>query len=169
MTPDPLAYFLTWTTYGTHLHGDARGSVDKLHNVYGTPRLAPDEQWESIERESLKHPVVVLDQQMREIVHRVIEDHCRIRKWRLHAPNVRSNHVHVVVTADRYTPELVTDQFKGWATRRLREAGLIGEDRPVWTAGGSTRYIWDSPGFSEAIDYVMNWQGPERFRRVQEE
>ena len=26
-----------WGTYGTRLHGDARGTVDREHNEYGTP------------------------------------------------------------------------------------------------------------------------------------
>ena len=33
----PLAYLITFRTYGTWLHGDARGSVDREHNVFGTP------------------------------------------------------------------------------------------------------------------------------------
>jgi hypothetical protein len=35
-------YFLTWTTYGTWLPGDGRGSVDRDHNVPGTPFVEPD-------------------------------------------------------------------------------------------------------------------------------
>jgi len=38
----PLAYLITFTTYGTWLHGDPRGSVDREHNVWGTPFLDPD-------------------------------------------------------------------------------------------------------------------------------
>lgn len=40
----PLAYLLTFRCYGTWLHGDARGSVDREHNTYGTPCLDPDPQ-----------------------------------------------------------------------------------------------------------------------------
>ena len=38
----PLAYLITFRSYGTWLHGDERGSVDRFHNVYGTPRLPPN-------------------------------------------------------------------------------------------------------------------------------
>jgi hypothetical protein len=38
----PLAYFIMFRSYGTWLHGDSRGSVDRLHNTYGTPRLPPN-------------------------------------------------------------------------------------------------------------------------------
>ncbi|MCC6319866.1 MAG: transposase [Phycisphaerales bacterium] len=158
MHDPPLAYFLTWTTHGTHLHGDERGSVDRDHNTYGTPLLPTDAERETAARALLKDPIVILDQAKRSIVHRAIEDHCRIRSWRTHALNVRTNHVHIVVTADQYKPELVMDQLKGWGTRRLREGGLMSMDQTVWTSHGSTRYIWDTVGFAEAIDYVKNRQ-----------
>jgi hypothetical protein len=35
----PLAYLITFNTYGSWLHGDRRGSVDRFHNRYGTPRV----------------------------------------------------------------------------------------------------------------------------------
>ncbi|MBX3388092.1 MAG: hypothetical protein KF691_01410 [Phycisphaeraceae bacterium] len=37
-------YLLTWHTYGTWLHGDDRGSVNKIQNVPGTPYVAPNEK-----------------------------------------------------------------------------------------------------------------------------
>jgi hypothetical protein len=37
-----LAYFITFHTYGTWLHGTERGSVDRAHNTLGTPLLPPD-------------------------------------------------------------------------------------------------------------------------------
>ena len=33
----PIADLITFTTYGTWLHGDKSGSVDKEHNQYGSP------------------------------------------------------------------------------------------------------------------------------------
>ena len=36
MHRDPLAYFLTFTTYGTWLHGREEGSVDRDNHVFGT-------------------------------------------------------------------------------------------------------------------------------------
>jgi hypothetical protein len=37
-----LAYLITFTTYGTRLHGSAKGSVDDEHNAYGTPLVQTD-------------------------------------------------------------------------------------------------------------------------------
>ncbi|HUT29941.1 MAG TPA: hypothetical protein VMX13_09125 [Sedimentisphaerales bacterium] len=36
----PLAYLITFSTYGAWLHGDNRGSVDKNHNSYGSLFIA---------------------------------------------------------------------------------------------------------------------------------
>ncbi len=40
---DPLAFFLTWTTYGSWLQGDERGWVEKPGNI-----MAPDPERESV-------------------------------------------------------------------------------------------------------------------------
>jgi hypothetical protein len=37
----PLAYFITFHTYGTWLPGDGRGSVDAHHRAYGAPLVGP--------------------------------------------------------------------------------------------------------------------------------
>ncbi|MBU0637938.1 MAG: transposase [Planctomycetes bacterium] len=89
---------------------------------------------------------------------KAISRHCDIREWTLHAANVRTNHVHVVVSCDVH-PRQALDQFKAWCTRRLREAGHFAADQPVWTAGGSRRWLWDSDSLRRAIDYVSEYQG----------
>ena len=38
----PLAYLITFACYGARLHGDESGSVDRHHNLPGTPYLPPD-------------------------------------------------------------------------------------------------------------------------------
>jgi hypothetical protein len=48
-----LGYLLTFRTHGSWLHGDAGGSVDRFHNVYGTS-LPPDSQRQAYERNLLK-------------------------------------------------------------------------------------------------------------------
>lgn len=52
----PLAYFITLSCYGTWLHGDERGSVDKKHNVPGKPVLPPDPERHPDEQTSLAEP-----------------------------------------------------------------------------------------------------------------
>jgi len=104
---EPLAYFLTWTTYGTWLPGDERGWVAKP----GEFRPA-DAILEQVSRSLMTEPSLILDPSQRDLAERTIADHCRCRDWHLHAVACRTNHVHVVVTAAGRNPEDVMDQFK---------------------------------------------------------
>src|SRR5262245_45094384 len=113
-----LAYHVTWTTYGTWLPGDVRGWVK-----WGQWGIKPPEpETERDARQRMVESTVVLTEEQRTLVEQTIRDHCRIRGWLLHAVNVRSNHVHVVVTADR-EPGEVLNQFKAWCSRKLSDAG----------------------------------------------
>jgi REP element-mobilizing transposase RayT len=103
---------------------------------------------------------VLLTPEERAIVERTIADHCRIRGWTLHAVNVRSNHVHLVVTADR-DPEDVREQFKAWCSRRLSDAaGLPAaarNGRRRWfTECGDIEFIDSETYLTNAIGYVRN-------------
>jgi hypothetical protein len=44
-TDIPLAYLITFRCYGTWLHGDERGSIDRFHNRYKSPYIAPNQRW----------------------------------------------------------------------------------------------------------------------------
>ena len=76
------------------------------------------------------------------------------------AINVRTNHVHIVVSCGG-TPERAMDSFKAYATRALRAAGLAMSDQSVWSRHGSTRYLWTDEHITAAVDYVDNGQGSE--------
>lgn len=148
-----LAYFLTWSCYGTWLHGDERGSVDNAHNKRDTPRLVPDARREDRVAFAMTGETFTLSAECRAIV----ED--TIRKWYLHAVNPRSTHVHTVVACeDKVSPEAAMEQFKAWCTRRLREAGLAGSDQKIWTEHGSTRWIDSDDSLAKAIHYVLHRQ-----------
>src|SRR5215203_5448125 len=96
----PLAYLITIRTYGTWLHGDERGSVDRHgQNVYGTPRIASNPHLEKMMREEMKSPPFILNKDQRIAVHYEIEDVCSRRSYWLRALNVRTNHHHSVVSA----------------------------------------------------------------------
>ena len=68
MSAEPLAYLITFRTYGTWLHGDSRGSTDRDHNVPETPLLAVDRPRQMRERSMLKHGPVLLDAARRTIM-----------------------------------------------------------------------------------------------------
>lgn len=158
-TDFPLGYLITLRCYGTWLHGDNRSSVDRHgHNIYGTPRLAPNPGLERSRRRLLKHKPVLLSHEQRAVIENAIREVCRNRNYLLLAVNARTNHVHAVVSA-QLKPEPIVGAFKSYATRRLREAGLIGMDVSPWVRGKSAKRLWRPRNLSRAINYVLYCQG----------
>jgi REP element-mobilizing transposase RayT len=155
---EPVAYFLTFSTYGTWLHGRDPGSVDRTHSAYGTPLLPPNAEVESEQSMKMRQGEYSLDEARREVVLSTIREVASHRRWRIWAVHVRSNHVHVVLTAP-CKPEKVMSDFKAWASRRLREKFDESADRDRWTQHGSTRYVWSNEQLDQKIHYVLDEQG----------
>ncbi|MGI8927449.1 MAG: transposase [Tepidiformaceae bacterium] len=163
----PLAYFLTWTCYGTWLPGDDRGWIDAGHNLPGTPRLQPDATIRAHTGARLLSAPVTLDGEQRQVVANTIRTVCGYRQWQLHALNVRTNHVHVVASAAEQ-PDRLLSALKAWSTRRLRELGMAPGGSPVWTKHGSTRYLWLQRDVDAASTYVLDGQGAPLTREVKD-
>jgi REP element-mobilizing transposase RayT len=154
-------YLITFRCYGTWLHGDERGSVDRrYHNRYGNEKMSPDAAIRATRSRMLKSAVYMLGPGERVVVEKAIREVCRIRGYRLIAINVRSNHVHIVV-GNAGKPERMMDAFKAYATKALRTEGLLGETAKAWSRHGSTRYLWADEHVEIAADYVLNRQGEE--------
>ena len=156
--PEPIAYFLTFSTYGTWLHGKDPQSVDRANNRVGMPFVPPNPMRERSMTRRMRQPAYELDESRREIVLSSMLDVCRFRRWKLWAAHIRANHVHVVVTALQ-PPERVMNDLKAYASRRLRESTGESADRDRWTQHGSTRWINDEHSLRNAIEYVLEAQG----------
>lgn len=92
---------------------------------------------------------------------KAIRETCNIRKWHLHAINIRTNHVHAVVSIDEKKPENALNAFKANATREMRQSGCWKSERSPWADKGSKRYLWNERSVALAVDYVVNGQGDE--------
>jgi REP element-mobilizing transposase RayT len=157
----PLAFLITFRCYGTWLHGDKRGAVDRSkYHRYGTPDMPANQRLLNEETLELIHPPVRLNPAQRELVALSVREVCTHRNYLLHALNLRTNHVHSVVSAPG-KPETVMDSFKAYATRKLRQASLIGSEIKPWARHGSTEYLWTEEQVDRAVDYVVNGQGDE--------
>jgi len=115
----------------------------------------------------MKFAPVVLAPDACKSVDQAIRQTADKRRWPLHALNVRTNHVHVVAMCDG-APERMLNDLKAYATRRLRAEKVIAPDQPVWTDGGSTRYLWNPVHVRRAVYYVLHCQGSDLFDRDSE-
>jgi len=151
-----MRYFLTFVTYGSHLHGD-EGSGDRSHNLPGSPTLALDEDWVERDTELMDQEPFVLDEGDRTVVLKAIREVCAHRKWLLLAAHVRTNHVHVVAESEE-KPEKVMTDFKRYASRSLNRSDDGEQNRKHWARHGSTRYLWKDKDVREAVRYVVEEQ-----------
>ncbi len=160
-TDTPLAFFISFRAYGTWLHGDPRGSTDRHNNSFGSPHYPPIDHWNQISKARLKHDPVTLRASRRTCAMEAIKETCEKRGWGLLAINVRTNHVHTVVSAPMTNPDKILSAFKANATREMREKGCWPHEHSPWAAKGSKRRLWHEKSVASAIDYVINGQGDD--------
>ncbi len=160
-TDIPLAYLITFRCYGTWLHGDERGSINRFRNQYQTHRLPQNEKWLETNRQRLKSEIVTLDVEQRNSVEKAVRETCEICQWHLQAINVRTNHIHTVVSIGAKKPEIALNAFKANATREMRQSGCWQIEKSPWADKGSKRYLWNEKSVAAAIDYVINGQGDD--------
>jgi REP element-mobilizing transposase RayT len=151
-----IAFFSTWTTYGTWLPGDERGWFAR-----GEGLKEPDGMRKLEAALRLTEEAITLTLSQRQRVEKTIADHCAIRRWTLHAVNCRTNHVHVVLTAPGRGIEIPREQCKAWCSRKLKEQEPLGLPvrRNWWTQRGWDVYIDDDTHLQEAIAYILERQG----------
>jgi len=157
----PLGYLITFRCYGTWLHGDERGSIDRFHNRYKSPYLQRSDHRRDHNQRKLKSDPITLNGSQRQSVDTAVREVCEVRRWILHALNVRTNHVHVVVSVGPIKPERALNAFKSYATRGMRRDGNWQKTHSPWSDKGSQRHLWNERSLALAIDYVLNGQGDD--------
>jgi REP element-mobilizing transposase RayT len=152
MSEYPLAYHITFGTYGTRLHGDDRPHVDVEHNEYGTPFPEADPFRSDEARARMTHDPVEMTFAQRREVEAAIREVASRYGWTTHEIASKPDHTHVVITADR-VGDALRDALKAVVTRRLNKMFGV---RPWWAEGGSAKYIWDHEYFARASKYVRD-------------
>ncbi len=145
----PVGFFITWTVDGTFLQGDTRWWRKRSSGEQSPQPLL--QQWH---RDRLKHDVILLNDGHRKVVKSEIEYHCKRRDWKLWVVNVRTNHLHVVITASGRTGDKVRDQLKANCTRGIRGIDSRFADRPVWTTKGDVQFLKTDDELNQAILYA---------------
>ncbi|MFN0095371.1 MAG: hypothetical protein ACKVVT_11440 [Dehalococcoidia bacterium] len=117
MPSDPLGYLITFRCYGTWLHDDDRASTHRWNARFDAPFLAPRPALEKSERAAMHRTAFSLDMTTRTVVGEALEDEARVRGWDVLALNVRTNHVHIVLTNVAMQPERVMTLLKSAGTK----------------------------------------------------
>jgi REP element-mobilizing transposase RayT len=132
----------------------------RYYNRYGEPKIRPDVETRESKARLRKSDPFYLGAAERSVVESAIREVCRVRAYALFALAVRTEHVHIVA-GNSGQPERMMDSFKAYATKALRNEGLIGSVTKPWSRHGSTRYLWTDDHIAKAVDYVANGQGVE--------
>jgi REP element-mobilizing transposase RayT len=158
-------WLLTWTTYGTWLPGDVRGSVANLigenqqmqrHNRLGEPYAPSQPGLVAHVKRRMTQPAVWLTSEQAEAVLAQFLETVRHRQWRVCAAAVMANHVHVVMGVDGDPdPERLIGDLKAYATRRLNKW----RRQRWWTESGSRRKLPHDQSVLAAVRYTARQQG----------
>jgi REP element-mobilizing transposase RayT len=162
--PFPLAFHITSGTYGTRLHGDERGTVDRSMNQYGDRIIGRIDEWERMERDRLNFEprIFTIDQMI--TIEWLIPEVCIRGGWQLHSCAAGPDHVHNILTANA-DGEAVRKWLKRWLGQELAKIYPLQEGETFWAECGSVKWIWTQEYLLRAIKYVRDQRATERFPR----
>lgn len=157
-----IAYHAVFTTYGTWLPNDPRGSYSrKIYNDqlsalaairYGShypqpPKAALLKFWTASAPRISRKPFFINEHSRRAIAagfSRVIQ---RL-KLIVPACAIMNDHVHILILRSKYTIEYLVNQLKGAATAQLKLK------RTPWARGCWKVFIHDTEALTAAADYI---------------
>ncbi len=157
-----IAYHAIFTTYGTWLPNDPRGSYSKeiysnqlkaLGRIkYGRQNAVPPKNllirfWTGA-TPRLSRPPFFIDDDTRPIVAAGFRTVVQRLSIEVAACAVMNNHVHVLVLRSKYRIEYIVNQLKGGATQALKLK------HTPWTRGCWKLFITDSESLLAAADYI---------------
>ena len=91
---EPIGFLITFRTFGSWLHGDKRGSVDRrTFNRVGEPKRPPNDSLKASDRALSKSHAFRLSKRVRKLTESAIVEVCKFKVVALYAVNVRCNHV----------------------------------------------------------------------------
>lgn len=158
-----IAYHAIFTTYGTWLPNDPRGSYSKgIYNEqlqtlctikYGRQNPPPAKEllmrfWTAATK-SLKRPPFLIDDNARLIIAAGFRTAVKRLNIRVPACAIMNNHVHILVLRSEYRIEYIVNQLKGAATQALKLK------QTPWTRGCWKVFIDDSEALLAAVKYIQ--------------
>jgi exodeoxyribonuclease V alpha subunit len=151
----PLAYHISFGTYGVRIHGDIRFTVDRRHNTYGEPFIERDDPRSNAETEQTKFPPIFLTREQRLFVEEALPSICDRGGWKHVTSAAGPDHVHVVLSTEREC-EKVRNWLKRWLGEALTKEWRSPASGTWWAEGGSIKWVWGEEYLGEVIEYVRN-------------
>jgi hypothetical protein len=167
------AIHVVWITYLTWLPGDARGHWSPLMDFYGRLIHAghqlniADDGTLATARHLAKGPAISLRESEVAVVADTIAEVLRggltvgavgglpAAAWTAHAAAIETQHVHLLLAANREPIRLFVGRAKGKSSSRINAAnGTSGQ--PIGTAGFWRGFLFDWAAVKAARDYVVN-------------
>ena len=149
----PFAYHITFGTYGTRLHGDSRGTVDRSANKFGEPIIGQNEEWNSEELSLLRFPRRILTVEQRIEIERVIPTICERGGWEYIVSAALPDHVHNLISANVDGKD-VRKWLKRWISESLSGIWPLEPDEVWWAECGSVKWVWERDYFDRVETYV---------------
>ena len=155
MPDSPIAYHITFGTYGCRLHGDPRGTVDRQHKRDLEPVIREDWNRELTNQERLRFPPITLSSEQRVFVEAVVGVICERGGWRLFAAAAAPDHVHVCLFGEADGQRIRT-WFKRWLGERLSSKWPLKPGQSWWAEDGSVKWIFDEVNLKNVIQYIID-------------
>lgn len=149
----PLAYHITFGTYGARLHGDSRLTVDRRRNEYGESFIGRNDRWAQDEAARKRFDLVSLHIDQRLFVESAIPAICARGGWEYRIAACQHDHVHILLSTDR-EGKSVRKWLKRWLGEVLAEKFTSPIGCSWWAEGGSVKWIWKNEYFHRAFEYI---------------
>ncbi len=157
-----IAYHIVFTTYGTWLPNDPRGSFSKeIYNrklaitapiKYGKQNNVPDRGhltkfWSDASKRLNRQPYFI-DEKSQRIIADSFAHTIKGLKLSVPACAIMKDHIHILVLRSEYKISYIVNKLKGTATKNLN---LV---KSPWTEGYWKVFIDDLETLKSAIDYI---------------
>jgi REP element-mobilizing transposase RayT len=153
-----IAYHLIWTSYGTWLGNDPRGSGS--HTVYtpalaelgdlhfGRKKLQPARakvrEFYDKAKPLLQFPIIRFDVRQRNAIADSFANVICNHQYKCYACTIMPDHVHLVIRKHRHQAEDMIDHFQSESRLLLQSLNVVPTNHPVWTKGGWKVFL-DTP------------------------
>jgi REP element-mobilizing transposase RayT len=153
MDDSPLAYHITFGTYGTRLHGDPRGTIDRRCKAYGQPIVEHSEAREQIAAERMKHQPILFTVDQCVFAQAAVEEICERGRWEFIQTACGPDHVHVLLKSER-KPKAIRRWLKRWLGEAMTARWPLPDGQSWWAKGGSAKCVWEEKYLRNVEQYI---------------